>query len=266
MVVVTCSTLERSVGEKYMDRPHIRVPLQSGTWYVSDLILGRVLQEPTVFVALPVTNAEGDTSGLVLARLNLSWLSTFIANNDRFGDTSTILADSTGEYAAEFPPDDAPAAQILVHDVARVVLSRSEGATELQDTSGRRGVLVGFTRLSLNNAHLAVLLDKDAALASTNRALRESLIGFAAICALVGAASGVRRQPLYRARPSSASSSRWQPSGRAPLCRRARSPPASRSCSHWSGRLTRWPSAWLIANANCAMPMGTSKPWRGSIR
>ena len=184
--LVTCSTLERSVGEKYMDRPHIRVPLQSGTWYVSDLILGRVLQEPTVFVALPVTNAEGDTSGLVLARLNLSWLSTFIANNDRFGDTSTILADSTGEYAAEFPPDDAPAAQILVHDVARVVLSRSEGATELQDTSGR-GVLVGFTRLSLNNAHLAVLLDKDAALASTNRALRESLIGFAAICALVGA-------------------------------------------------------------------------------
>ncbi|MDF2994442.1 MAG: putative diguanylate cyclase [Xanthobacteraceae bacterium] len=184
--VVTCSTLTRSVGEKYLDRAHIRVPLQSSTWHISDLVLGRVLQEPTVFVALPLIDAAGDTSGLLLARLNLIWLSTFIANNDRLGETSTILVDSTGEYAAEFPPDDAPAAQILVHDVARVVLSRSEGAAELEDSNGR-GVLVGYTRLSLNNAHLAVLLDKNAALASTNRALYDSLIAFAAICALVGA-------------------------------------------------------------------------------
>ncbi len=115
--VVTCSTLERSIGQNYMDRPHIRVPLQSGTWHISDLIHGRVLQEPTLFVALPVTNASGDTSGLLLARLDLTWLSTFIANNDRFGETSTVLVDSTGEYAAEFPPSDDGSTQIFVPDI-----------------------------------------------------------------------------------------------------------------------------------------------------
>ena len=184
--VVTCSTLVRSISQNYMDRPHIRVPLQSGTWHISDLIHGRVLQEPTLFVALPVTNASGDTSGLLLARLNLTWLSTFIANNDRFGETSTVLVDSTGEYAAEFPPSDDGSTQIFVPNIARASLARSEGTAELDGGNGR-GVLVGFTRLSLNNAHLAVLLDRDTALSSTNRALRETLFAFAAICALVGA-------------------------------------------------------------------------------
>lgn len=183
--VVTCSTLERSIGQNYMDRSHIRVPLQSGTWHISDLIHGRVLQEPTVFVALPVTNSSGDTSGLVLARLNLSWLSTFIANNDRFGRTSTILVDSSGEYSAEFPPSEDSSKRALVSDIARATLAKSEGTTEIEDEDG--GVLVGFTRLSLNNAHLAVLLDRDVALSSANRALRESLLAFAAICTLVGA-------------------------------------------------------------------------------
>lgn len=188
--VVTCSTLTRSIGENYMDRPHIRVPLQSGTWYISDLIHGRVLQEPTLFVALPLTNTDGDTSALALARLNLTWLSTFIANNDRFGETSTILVDSTGEYAAEFPDKEDGASRALVPRIARAVLARSEGAADLRDGSGR-GVLIGFTRLSLNNAHLAVLVDKDTALAATTRALRETFLAFAAIFALVGASVAI---------------------------------------------------------------------------
>lgn len=184
--VVTCSTLERSVGQNYMDRPHIRVPLQSGTWHISDLIHGRVLQEPTLFVALPVTNSGGDTSGLLLARLNLTWLSAFIANNDRFGRTSTVLVDSSGEYSAEFPPSADGLTPRTVANVARATLGRSEGSTQLEDESGR-GVLVGFTRLSLNNAHLAVLLDRDAALSGTERALRETLLAFGLICIVVGA-------------------------------------------------------------------------------
>ncbi len=263
MVSLTCSTLAPSVGEKYLDRAHIRVPLQSSTWHISDLLLGRVLQEPTVFVALPSSMRRGHERPSSRG-LNLIWLSTFIANNDRLGrprrSWSTAPAN-TPRVSAE----RRALAQILVHDVARVVLGRSEGAAELEDSNGR-GVLVGTTtRLSPNNAHLAVLLDKDAALASTNRALYDSLIAFAAICALVGAgvAFGGSRyivHPIEAAR-------RLPGRGRAgQRCRPGRSATGVKELRRWSTAIDEMAQRLADRERELRKANGHLEPWRQSIR
>ncbi|HSI39648.1 MAG TPA: diguanylate cyclase [Xanthobacteraceae bacterium] len=183
---VLCSTMREGIGRSYGDRPHIYVPLTAGSFYVGDLTMGRLVPEPMMFAGLPLVNAEGETLGLLSARLDLPWLTQFAARDGYADAAYTLIIDSTGQIISGRPsPDEWTGSSAATRSIVETMLTRSEGSLSFTAPDGRTFV-IGFIRLALNNARLALAVDQSALLGPVQRAFWEALAGFLAVCLLVG--------------------------------------------------------------------------------
>jgi diguanylate cyclase (GGDEF)-like protein len=192
---IQCSTNNNFVGLDLGDRPYFRRAQATQNFVFSDFLLARPEQTPIVMAAYPVSALTGEPDAVLLASVNLEWMSKVMSNlADRPG-ISAVLVDSAGTVLAA-PSDQASFvgqtldSVPLLSAIAETAMSsnRSEGAMSFVAADGSRRA-INFTRIADTGSRLIVSIDETRVTAAIDRDIRTAYLqaGFVCLFVLLGA-------------------------------------------------------------------------------
>ncbi|HVV43283.1 MAG TPA: diguanylate cyclase [Nitrobacter sp.] len=192
---VTCATVSSMVGLDLSDRAYFKAARTNGKLVVSDYILSRVSKMPIAVAAYPMTSATSYDGGVIVAGINLGWMSKLMDNLGGRPGVSAILIDSGGTVLAA-PSDQASMIGHPIED--RALLSTlARTAAESKTDSGSfhfisaqgRERLISFIGVPGTSAHLIISVDEARAAAGINREIYTAYLqlGFVLLLVLLGA-------------------------------------------------------------------------------
>jgi diguanylate cyclase (GGDEF)-like protein len=192
---VQCSTSNTSVGLDLSDRAYLQKAQATRDFVFSDFILARESHVPIVVAAYPVAALNSESNAVVLAAVNLDWMSKVMGNlNDRPG-VSAVLVDGNGTVLAA-PSDQANLVGKSLDDlpllsaIAKPALtsSQDEGSLSFTAADGSKRA-ISFARIAGTSARLIVSNDEEQATASIDRNIRTAYLqlGFVSVFVLLGA-------------------------------------------------------------------------------
>jgi hypothetical protein len=103
---IQCSTLNILVGIDLSDRAYFKKAQESRDFVFSDFLLAKSNNEPIVVAAYPVSAIAAGQDALIVATVNLEWMSKIMRNFDGRAGVSAVLVDSAGTVLAA-PADEA---------------------------------------------------------------------------------------------------------------------------------------------------------------
>jgi len=192
---IKCSTLTTAVGLDMSDRPHYEEAIRTRDFVVSDYLVGRANQSPTIVAAYPAQAIDPSVNAVVVASVELQWVSNLMAALERRPGASVILVDASGTVLAG---DRQSAGWIgkSMHDadLFREFRDRNEGTVRVAGLDGVRHIF-GFVSVPLSDARLVVGLTEAEVLSRIDRQLQLSYLqlGFFGILVLIIAWIGSER-------------------------------------------------------------------------
>jgi diguanylate cyclase (GGDEF)-like protein len=72
--VAICSSRPNSQGMNFSDRQYFKDAIRTGDFVVSEAIIGRISKQPVVAAALPIKNAIGQITGVLIIGVELNWI------------------------------------------------------------------------------------------------------------------------------------------------------------------------------------------------
>ncbi len=168
---ITCSTEPNAVGLNVSDRDHFQNALHSRDFALSDYMVNRSRQLPSLIATYPSVKEDGSVDAVVLAVINLQWISELVTTAAQHSGATVLMLDGNGTLVAA-SEDQASligkpfAAQSLAKDM----LSRDEGTAM---TAGFDGIprIFAYARVPWTQARLAVGLDERAVQSDIDREL-----------------------------------------------------------------------------------------------
>jgi len=189
--IVRCSTSSMFLGSDISDRPYFKKALESHDFTVSDFLIGRHSKKGTILAAYPVSAIASGDEAVIVAGLNLDWMSGVMANLAGRPGVTAALVDGDGIVLAT-PPDQ-------MDLIGKPFAEPSHGVTE-GDYSGSelpafainaRGSnrAVYFAPIRGTTARLVVGVDENQIAAEINQDIRTAYWQLALVCfiALLGA-------------------------------------------------------------------------------
>jgi diguanylate cyclase (GGDEF)-like protein len=189
--LVQCSTLNNLVGLDLSDREYFRKARETGGFVFSDFLFAKSNQRPIVMAAYPVSAINRDEDSIVVAGVNLDWMSKIMSNlGDRPG-ISAVLIDSTGVVLAA-PADQAsligrPLDTVpLLSAVAEKAIGseQTNGSLSLAAADGSKRI-VHFVRIPGTQSRLVVSIDESNVTAAINREIRTAYLQLLFVCLFV---------------------------------------------------------------------------------
>ena len=159
---IKCSTEPMALGLNVSDRPHFQTALHERDFTLSDYLIGRLNQSPSLFATFPAIKTDGSLDGVVLAAINLQWIGDLTATGAQRSGTSVLLIDGSGTLIAASADQSefvgkSFAGQSLVQDM----LAKDEGSMTTAGFDGVRRIFA-YVRVPWTRARLAVGLDENA--------------------------------------------------------------------------------------------------------
>jgi diguanylate cyclase (GGDEF)-like protein len=157
---VICATDKRAVGLNIVDRPYFQAALHAHDFALSDYLINRVDQTPSLIAAFPAANESGTPNGVILASVNLRWISDLTAKTARRAGTSVMLLDGSGTLiAASEDLHGLIGKNLATQPLTKRMLAGDEGTATLKGFDGIRRIF-GYVRVPWTGARLAVGLDE----------------------------------------------------------------------------------------------------------
>src|SRR5256885_582933 len=205
--LVQCSTLNALVGLNLGDREYFSKAKQTRDFAFSDYLLAKTNNQPIMVAAYPVSAINPDEDSVVIAGINLDWMSKIM---NKLGGRPCIvsaLVDSTGTVRAA-PADQAsligrPRDTIpLLSAVAEKALASDAASGSISFTApdgSKRAA--SFARIPGTQSRLIVSIDEAKVTATINRDIRTAYLQFGFVClfVLLGALVGAEKlviQPI----------------------------------------------------------------------
>jgi diguanylate cyclase (GGDEF)-like protein len=192
---VHCSTQSTLVGLNLGDRDSFKKAQQTRDFVFSDFLLAKSDDTPIMIAAYPVSAIDDAADSVIVAGVDLGWVSKFISNLGGRPGISAVMVDSAGVVLAA-PEDQADMVgralntlPMLLPVAERVVGSdHAEGAFSFIAPDGSERT-VNFSRISGTQSHLIVSVDEAKASADINREIRNAYLqlGFVCLFVLLGA-------------------------------------------------------------------------------
>jgi diguanylate cyclase (GGDEF)-like protein len=192
---VQCSTSNTSVGVDLSDRAYLQDARTARNFVFSDFLFARQSHVPVVMAAYPVAAINSESDAVVLAAVNIDWMSKVISNLGGRPGVSAVLVDGNGTVVAApsdqahlvgRPLDDLP----LLSAIAEPALtsSRNEGSLSFTAADGSKRA-ISFARIAGTGARLIVSNDEEQATAAIDRNIRTAYLqlGFVSLFVLLGA-------------------------------------------------------------------------------
>jgi diguanylate cyclase (GGDEF)-like protein len=192
---VQCSTSNTSVGVDMSDRAYLQKAQATRDFVFSDFLLARQSHAPVVMAAYPVAALNSESDAVVLAAVNIDWMSKVISNLGERPGVSAVLVDGNGTVLAA-PTDQAHLIGRSLDDlpllsaIAEPALtsSQEEGSLSFTAADGSRRA-ISFARIAGTSARLIVSNDEEEATAVIDRNIRTAFLqlGFVSLFVLLGA-------------------------------------------------------------------------------
>ncbi|PZA10915.1 GGDEF domain-containing protein [Rhodopseudomonas palustris] len=183
--VVRCSTASMFVGSDISDRPYFRKALETRDFVVSDFLVGRQTQKGTILAAYPVSAIDTGKEAVIVAGINLDWLSDMMSNLAGRTGVSAALIDGEGTVLAT-PPDER---SLIGKKLNRLALlpamaenPQGQQAAIIRDEAGR---LLSISRIPGTSARLVVTIDESKVSAGINHEIRTAYLQLALVCLFV---------------------------------------------------------------------------------
>jgi diguanylate cyclase (GGDEF)-like protein len=199
--VVQCSTLNVQVGLNLGDRDYFRKAQQTRDFVFSDYLFGKTNNRPIMMAAYPVAAINPEEDAVVVAGMNLDWLSKIMAKLGGRPGISSVLVDSTGVVLAA-PPDQASMIGQPLDNVPllsaisyKALSSNSETGTISFTASDGTKRAISFARIPGTLSRLIVSIDEASVTAAINREIRTAYLqlGFVCLFVLLGALIGAEK-------------------------------------------------------------------------
>ena len=199
--LVQCSTLNMQVGLNIADREYFKKAQESRGFVFSDYLFGKTNGKPMMMAAYPVSAINPEEDAVVVAGINIDWLSKIMTNLGGRPGISSLLVDSTGVVIAA-PADQTSMigrpldAVPLMAAVAEKALSSNAPSGSLSFTaSDGSNRALSFARISGTQSRLIVSIDEARVTAAINREIRTAYLqmGFVCLFVLLGALVGAEK-------------------------------------------------------------------------
>jgi diguanylate cyclase (GGDEF)-like protein len=192
---VQCSTNNVFVGLDVHDRPYFKKARETREIVFSDYLFARITNKPVVMAAYPVSAISDDSDSVILAGVNLDWMSKIMGNLGGRPGISAVLVDGTGTVLAA-PADEA---SMIGHSLDTIPLLSGiaeeaigseppQGTLSFVAADGSRRAL-SYARIAGTQSRLIISIDEARVSAAINRDIRTAYLqlGFVSLFVLLGA-------------------------------------------------------------------------------
>jgi diguanylate cyclase (GGDEF)-like protein len=188
---VQCSTNNALVGLDLSDRAYLRRAREAGGFVFSDFLMAKSNNKPIMMAAYPVSAIDDDADSVIVAGVNLDWMSKIMGNLGGRPGVSAVLVDSAGTVLAA-PPDQASMIGRaldtipLLSAIAEKAMGsdQAEGSLSFLAADGSKRA-VDFARIAGTEARLIVSIDETRVSAAINREIRTAYVQLGFVCLLV---------------------------------------------------------------------------------
>ena len=192
---VQCSTVPNLVGVDLSDRSYFRKAVETRGFVFSDYLFGRGVKLPIMTAAYPVSAIAAGEDAVIVAGINIDWMSKIMDDLGGRPGVSAALIDSAGTVLAA-PSNQAsmigrPLDNLQLLAAIADKAAGSDDATRSASFVGADGSkrAVSLTRIPGTGSRLVVSVDEARVAASTNREIRTAYLqlGFVCLFVLLGA-------------------------------------------------------------------------------
>jgi len=207
---IVCSTFPNAAGLDLSDRDYVQAAVRTGEFVLSEYLIGRMQNGPTLVAAVPTHGPDQTINGLINAAIDLRWIDWLSGGINEHPGAMAVLIDRQGTLLAG-RPEVAGTSGLPLSDrlLTENMLAHPEGRIT---TTGLDGVrrMFAFTRVPGTEAHVAVGLDEAEVLDGPNRKMWIAYLWLLAVCgcALFGIWLGGERMIIQPIRLLSRSATR----------------------------------------------------------
>jgi diguanylate cyclase (GGDEF)-like protein len=178
---IKCSTEPQALGLNVSDRPHFQDALNSREFALSNYLITRTNQLPSVVATFPVIADDGSVKGVVMAVINLQWIDDLAATASQHSGASVMLLDGAGTLTAGSADQGAFIGKSFAGDaLTRDMLAHDEGTMTAPGFDGIRRIFA-YVRVPWTHARLAVGLDESAVQSGIDREIDLAYVQLGAI-------------------------------------------------------------------------------------
>jgi diguanylate cyclase (GGDEF)-like protein len=197
---VQCSTFPRLVGVDLGDRGYFKQAVASRSFAFSDYLIGRASRLPLMTAAYPVAAIAADEQAVIVAGIDLGWMSKVMDDLRGRPGVSAFLIDSEGTVVAA-PSDQA---SMIGHplDNAPLLSAIASKTTDSEDTTSASYIAadgskskVSATRIPGAGSRLLINIDEALAAADADHEIRIAFLqlGVVFLLVLIGALIGAEK-------------------------------------------------------------------------
>jgi diguanylate cyclase (GGDEF)-like protein len=188
---IQCSTTNTYVGVDLSDRPYLNKARATRDFVFSDFLLARLTNIPVVMAAYPVSAINDDADSVILAAVNLDWMSKIMSNLGGRPGVSAALIDSAGTVLAA-PADQASMIGRALDTIPllsaiadkAIGSDKPEGSLSFVAADGSKRA-ISFARIPGTESRLIVSIDEARVSAVINREIRTAYLQLAFVCLFV---------------------------------------------------------------------------------
>jgi diguanylate cyclase (GGDEF)-like protein len=192
---VQCSTLPGLVGVDLGDRGYFRKAVETHGFAFSEYLVGRGVKLPIMTAAYPVSAISAGEQAVIVAGIDLDWMSKAMDDLGGRPGVSAVLIDSEGTIVAA-PADQASMIGRTLDNVPllssiaekAIASDQAQGSLSFVGADGSKRV-VSFTRIPGTGSRLVISVDEARVAASANREIHTAYLqlGFVCLFVLLGA-------------------------------------------------------------------------------
>ena len=159
---IKCSTQPLALGLNVSDRLHFQNALAAREFALSDYMINRTNDVPSVVATYPIIKNDGSLSGVVMAVINLQWIGDLAATAAQHSGAAVLLLDSADTLVAGSADQQAYIGKRFAgSELARQMLANDNGTVTVAGLDGIQRIFA-YVRVPWTQARLAVGLDESA--------------------------------------------------------------------------------------------------------
>jgi diguanylate cyclase (GGDEF)-like protein len=188
---VQCSTLPALIGVDLSDRAYFKKAVEIHSFVFSDYLFARATKLPIMTAAYPVSAIAAGEDAVIVAGINIDWMSKIMGDLAGRPGVSAVLIDSGGTVLAA-PPDQASMVGRPLDNVPLLAAiadkaigsDQAKGSISFIAADGSKRT-VSSTRIPGTGSRLVVSIDEARVSASSNREIRTAYLQLAFVFLLV---------------------------------------------------------------------------------
>lgn len=188
-----CTSVVPFQPVNYADRLWFREVVEKKEFVVGEYVIGRLTGLPTLTLALPLKDEQGNIVRILTIGLDLNWLNQEFANQHLPPQTVLNVFDQNGTIVTHYPDPEQWLGKQPEADLIQAVLAQKEGTIEINGADGVSR-LYAFTPLDIgtqNTFYTSVGISRELALADTDRVLTYNILAMSFVMLIALAAAWV---------------------------------------------------------------------------